>query len=149
MSTTPPGESPAGPAKLRFKRSATAAHEDEASVPGAGAAGAIGGAAPRADPPPRYAPDARGDLEADGREKAAKSIRITTSKILGTAQPRRPRIGPEFQAAIPPLPGGPPAADTLAALRAARAAPPPPPGQQQQDAAAAAAAAAGDCMESE
>ena len=33
-----------------------------------------------------------------------KRVSITTSKILGTAQPHKPRIGPRYQAELPPLP---------------------------------------------
>ena len=32
-----------------------------------------------------------------------KRVSITTSKILGTAQPHKPRIGPRYQAELPPL----------------------------------------------
>ena len=39
--------------------------------------------------------------------KGAKQLHVTTSKIMGTAQPHRPRIGPEFQADVPPLPSQP------------------------------------------
>jgi hypothetical protein len=34
----------------------------------------------------------------------SKKPHITESKILGTAPTRRPRIGPEYQAELPPLP---------------------------------------------
>lgn len=33
---------------------------------------------------------------------------LTASKILGVASPRRPRIGPDFQATIPPQQAPPP-----------------------------------------
>lgn len=43
-------------------------------------------------------------IEKSGKDdKASKAVRITTSKILGTAHPHKPRIGPEYQANIPPL----------------------------------------------
>jgi hypothetical protein len=35
---------------------------------------------------------------------AQKRVSITTSKILGTAQPHKPRVGPRYQADLPPLP---------------------------------------------
>jgi hypothetical protein len=116
-----PAESPAVPAKLRYKRSAAAAHEEEQpQAQGAGVAPLDAGTArAAASPPSRHSRGVRADLEDDGREKAAKALRITTSKILGTAQPRKPRIGPGFQAELPPLPAGP---NPLAALRAARTA---------------------------
>ena len=40
--------------------------------------------------------------DADGAPHQ-KRLSITTSKILGTAQPHKPRIGPRYQADLPPL----------------------------------------------
>jgi hypothetical protein len=34
-------------------------------------------------------------------QPSPKLLKITTSKILGTALPRKPRVGPEYQASIP------------------------------------------------
>lgn len=34
-------------------------------------------------------------------QPSPKLLKITTSKILGTALPRKPRVGPEYQATIP------------------------------------------------
>lgn len=34
----------------------------------------------------------------------SKKPHIIESKILGTANPRKPRVGPEYQAQLPPLP---------------------------------------------
>ncbi|GBF92285.1 hypothetical protein Rsub_05368 [Raphidocelis subcapitata] len=99
------------PAKLRHKRSAS--EHDEGPSEGQQHT------AP-APQPSRHSRDVRADLAEDGGEKAAKALRITTSKIGGTAQPRKPRIGADFQAIIPPLAGD--AARPLAALQRARAA---------------------------
>lgn len=87
------------PAKLRHKRAAqhdeqeAEQHPDREHPPG-----------PSPQQPARDSRSVAADLADDGAERSAKALRITTSKILGTAQPRKPRIGPEFQAAIPPLP---------------------------------------------
>ncbi|KIZ00180.1 hypothetical protein MNEG_7785 [Monoraphidium neglectum] len=89
------------PAKLRHKRPAHQAEEEE-DQPEPGTPHAA------QQHPARDTRSVAGDLEDEGAEKQAKSLRITTSKILGTAQPRKPRIGPEFQAAIPPVPQAPP-----------------------------------------
>lgn len=35
------------------------------------------------------------------KKQSPKLVRYTTSKIAGVANPRRPRIGPEYQAVIP------------------------------------------------
>lgn len=43
-----------------------------------------------------------GDGYADGAP-CQKRMSITTSKILGTAHPHKPRIGPRYQADLPPL----------------------------------------------
>jgi hypothetical protein len=56
-----------------------------------------------ATPPHAVAPDTVETEEA----QAAKQVKLTTSKILGVAQPRKPRIGPEFQAVIPDVFSGP------------------------------------------
>jgi hypothetical protein len=45
-------------------------------------------------------------LDEEAEAKQAKQVKITTSKILGTAHPRKPRVGPEYQAVIPPWPVG-------------------------------------------
>lgn len=37
----------------------------------------------------------------------AKQVKVTTSKIQGTAQPRKPRIGADFQALVPEWTGPP------------------------------------------
>lgn len=81
--------------KLRHKRSVAAAQAEQVAAEEQQNAAAQ---------PARHAHDVAADLAEDGSEKAAKSLRITSSKILGTAQPRKPRIGPEYQAVIPPLP---------------------------------------------
>lgn len=41
--------------------------------------------------------------EAEARRAAGKQPRVLASKILGSAEPRKPRIGAEYQAAIPEL----------------------------------------------
>lgn len=54
-------------------------------------------------------------------EHIPKRTQILTSKILGIAPPHKPRIGPEFQAIIPPLESrpGPSCSDLLDMLRPA------------------------------
>jgi len=42
-------------------------------------------------------------LACDPSEKASKKLHFTDSKIHSIAQPRKPRIGPEYQAVIPDL----------------------------------------------
>jgi hypothetical protein len=49
------------------------------------------------------APTATATTAQAEREPRPKAARITTSKILGTAHPRKPRVGPQFQAVIPDL----------------------------------------------
>eukprot|EP00877_Chromochloris_zofingiensis_P005615 jgi/Chrzof1/15054/Cz09g25130.t1 len=44
------------------------------------------------------------DEDAPVPEQSSKQLRISTSKIQGTAQPHKPRIGPEYQALLPALP---------------------------------------------
>jgi len=112
------------PAKLRHKRSA-AAHDEGGDEQQHQQHVDADAAAPPL--PARHHRTLADDLADEGAEKGAKQLRITTSKIAGTAQPRKPRIGPEFQAVLPEpsaaAPAGP-AVHPLSALRAAR--------QQQQ-----------------
>lgn len=44
------------------------------------------------------------DGEVDVLHRGLKAVRLTTSKIQGRAEPRRPRIGPQYQAVVPPWP---------------------------------------------
>ncbi|GLC76309.1 hypothetical protein PLESTF_001765100 [Pleodorina starrii] len=50
--------------------------------------------------------DADADVDADPLHRGAKAVRLSTSKIQGRAEPRRPRIGPQYQAFVPPWPPG-------------------------------------------
>lgn len=38
------------------------------------------------------------------KKQGQKQVKLSTSKIDGVAHPRRPRIGPEFQAVVPEWP---------------------------------------------
>ncbi len=40
----------------------------------------------------------------DVLHRGLKAVRLTTSKIQGRAEPRKPRIGPQYQAVVPPWP---------------------------------------------
>jgi hypothetical protein len=42
---------------------------------------------------------------ADSQPPGAKSLHLTASKIHGIAPKRKPRIGPDYQAVVPPLEG--------------------------------------------
>ena len=55
------------------------------------------------DPKAEAPAGTRSAAPAPAEDPTQQAAKITTSKILGTAQPRKPRIGTEFQAAIPDL----------------------------------------------
>ena len=42
-------------------------------------------------------------LEEDGATPPGGKPKLLTSKILGTAHPHKPRIGPQYQAVVPPF----------------------------------------------
>lgn len=105
------------PPKQRFQLSAKRSHEEAAAGEAATAAATASGGASEAQ------------QEAEGEEllgapprPGGKQLKLSTSKILGVAQPRRPRVGPEFQAVVPEWPAAAPCAG--------RSAPPPQPMQE-------------------
>jgi hypothetical protein len=63
---------------------------------------------PGSSPAPRGPADSDADSDLDHEQeqlrRGAKALRLSTSKIQGRAEPRKPRIGPQFQAFVPPWP---------------------------------------------
>lgn len=50
--------------------------------------------------------DSDEDSDIDPLHWGSKALRLSVSKIQGRAEPRKPRIGPQYQACVPPWPPG-------------------------------------------
>ena len=101
---TNPEAGPAPPPKQRFKQALA-----QSQPPLAGAKRPLPSPTPTGDPPEGNGldePDGKEDTahgDAETLEHAGKQQRIVPSIIRGVAPFRKPRVGAEFQAAIPEL----------------------------------------------